>query len=227
MAKTKSSIIHAGNARLMEQIGIKNLPAFAKTTVFVAKDGQYIGYILISDEVKESTSNAIAAIRQSGVKQLVMLTGDSQDIAKEVSESLSLDDYRAGLLPQDKVSEFEKLLAGKNGNIAFVGDGINDAPVLTRADIGIAMGGIGSDAAIEAADVVIMNDDIGKIATAVKISRKTRTIVIQNIVFALGIKLAVMALAFLGITSIWFAIFADVGVALLALLNAVRAMRME
>ncbi len=201
--------------------------------MFVAKDGQYVGYIIISDEVKEGAGSAVAAIRQSGVKKLVMLTGDSDAIAKEVSDSLALDGYRAGLLPQDKVTEFEKLLVGKGskndsrGNVAFVGDGINDAPVLTRADIGIAMGGIGSDAAIEAADVVIMNDDIGKIAVAVKVAKKTHSIVIQNIVFALGFKLVVMVLAFLGVTSIWFAIFADVGVALLALVNALRAMRVR
>ena len=227
IAKTEHGVLSVGNARLMEQIGIQNLPIFAKTTVFVAQDGQYLGYLLISDKIKETTAGAISAIRQSGVKQLVMLTGDSEAIAKEVSDTLSLDGYQSGLLPQDKVSAFENLLTDQNGNVAFVGDGINDAPVLTRADIGIAMGGIGSDAAIEAADVVIMNDDIGKIATAVKIARKTRSIVIQNIVFALGIKLVIMVLAFLGVTSIWFAIFADVGVALLALLNAVRAMRVN
>ncbi len=226
-ARTKSGIILAGNVRLMEQAGINNLPAFEKTTVYVAKNGQYMGYILISDEIKESTKGAITAIRQSGVKRLLMLTGDSEAIADDVSSSLSLDGYRAGLLPQDKVTEFEQLITGNDGKVAFVGDGINDAPVLTRADIGIAMGGIGSDAAIEAADVVIMNDDIGKIAIALRIARKTRRIVVSNIIFALGIKLAIMALAFLGFTSIWFAIFADVGVALLALLNAVRAMRVE
>ncbi len=224
-AKTARGTICVGNASLMEQVaGIQNLPAFAKTTVYVALNGQYMGYMLISDEIKETTAAGLAALRQWGVKRLVMLTGDSKALAGEVANTLSLDDYQGGLLPQDKVFEFEKLLAEGKGKVVFVGDGINDAPVLTRAHIGIAMGGIGSDAAIEAADVVIMNDDIGKIATALRVARKTRSIVVQNIVFALGVKLAIMVLAFLGITSIWFAIFADVGVALLALLNAVRAM---
>ncbi|MEG1778944.1 MAG: heavy metal translocating P-type ATPase, partial [Oscillospiraceae bacterium] len=227
IATTQDAVIYAGNAKLMADIGIINLPSFTKTAVYIAMNKKYMGYILISDEMKSSTAQALLQLKALGVKTLVMFTGDSQSIAKDVASKLCLDDYHAGLLPQDKVSQLEKLMTGnrKNKTTVFVGDGINDAPVLTRADIGIAMGGIGSDAAIEAADIVIMNDDISKIATAIKVAAKTRHIVTQNIIFALGVKLIIMLLSFFGITSMWFAIFADVGVALIALLNALRAMK--
>lgn len=226
-ADINGDIIAVGNAKLMAQIGIEELPVFAKTTVYVAKNGEYCGYILISDKLRGEAKEAIIKLKQLGMRLFVMLTGDNDAIAKEVSKELNIDEYHSGLLPQDKVSEFEKLLISekRHGKVIYVGDGINDAPVLSRSDIGIAMGGIGSDAAIEAADIVIMNDDISKLVTAFKIAKKTRYIVFENIIFAMAVKIIIMVLAFLGLTSIWFAIFADVGVALLALLNAVRAMR--
>lgn len=222
--------ICAGNEKLMaeNEIRIEN-PEVSGSIVHVAVNKKYLGYILISDEIKPGVSQAMSALKQLGVKKTVMLTGDHKNAAEEIAGLCHVDEYEAELLPQDKVAWFEKYKSniGRNGKIVFVGDGINDAPVLAGADIGIAMGGIGSDAAIEAADVVIMNDDIGKIVTAIKIARKTKQIVYQNIVFALGVKIIIMILAFLGITSIWFAIFADVGVALLALLNAMRAMHVR
>lgn len=219
--------ILAGNEKLMKENRI-NVPSVkeAGSIVHVAVDGSYLGYIVISDLLKPDAAAAIKRLKELGVRRAVMLTGDRKESAGVVARQCSLDEYRAQLLPQDKVTcfeEYKKDAAGK-GKVVFVGDGINDAPVLASADIGIAMGGIGSDAAIEAADVVIMNDNPAKIATAISIARKTRQIVIQNIVFALGVKLLIMVLAFFGISSIWFAIFADVGVALLALLNAMRAM---
>ena len=228
-AQTKDGLIFAGNRRLMETIGITDLPEFVGTTVYVASGGSYLGYLIISDRIKEGAAEALKKLKQRGIKRLVMLTGDNQAIAEEVAKSLGIDEVRAELLPQDKVEAFESILAVENGKgkVAFVGDGINDAPVLARADIGIAMGDVGSDAAIEAADVVIMNDNLSSIEMALKVSARTRTIVTQNIVFALGVKTLIMVLAFLGITSIWFAIFADVGVALLAILNAVRALHVK
>ncbi len=219
--------IFAGNAKLMMSHDIPFVKQEAYgSMIYVARNKQYLGSIIISDELKPEVRETMQALKQLGVKKTIMLTGDHKNAAKEIAEFCQVDEYEAELLPQDKVSWFEryKSQVTGNGNTVFVGDGINDAPVLAGADIGIAMGGIGSDAAIEAADVVIMNDEIGKIVTAIKIARKTKQIVIQNIVFALGIKLLIMTLAFFGITSIWFAIFADVGVALLALLNAMRAM---
>lgn len=218
--------VHVGNSKLMSQIGITDLPTFAQTTVYVAINKKFAGYILIADKEKPGISKTLAELRSVGIKHIKMLTGDNQAVAKALADKLHID-YSAGLLPQDKVTELENLMAAKDSEhkVIFVGDGINDAPVITRADIGVAMGGIGSDAAIEAADVVIMNDDVGKLATALKIARKTRSIVNQNIALALGIKLAVMLLAFIGYTSMWAAIFADVGVALMAIANAVRAMR--
>lgn len=219
--------ILAGNEKLMEQNGLQAAsPDVAGSVVHVAADGKYLGHLLICDELKPSVKDAIAALKQIGVRRTVMLTGDHENAAKEIAGLSQVDEYQAELLPQDKVAwleQYKSSVTGK-GKVVFVGDGINDAPVLAGADIGIAMGGIGSDAAIEAADVVIMNDDPGKIVTAIKIARKTGKIVIQNIIFALGVKLLIMVLAFFNITSIWFAIFADVGVALLALFNAMRAM---
>lgn len=226
-AQTNSLMLHVGNARLLATLAINALPQFSSTTVYLAVNGQFAGYLLISDRIKPDVERSLQELRRLGIKHLKMLTGDNEQVAKELATTLNID-YRAELLPQDKVSELEQVLAqNPNGKVAFVGDGINDAPVITRADIGIAMGGIGSDAAIEAADVVIMNDDIGKIATALKVAHKTRRIVKQNIVFALGVKLGVMLLAFIGYTSMWAAIFADVGVALLAIANAVRAMNVD
>lgn len=219
--------IHAGNEKLMQSCGMQvAAPDAAGGVVHVAVEGKYLGYLLICDEVKSSVRETIAALKQIGVRHTVMLTGDHVNAAKEIALLSQVDEYKAELLPQDKVDWLEhyKNNATGNGKVIFVGDGINDAPVLAGADIGIAMGGIGSDAAIEAADVVIMNDDPGKIVTAIKIAGKTKQIVTQNIIFALGVKLLIMVLAFFNITSIWFAIFADVGVALIALFNAMRAM---
>lgn len=222
-----SDTVYAGNEKLMRAYDITpDQAAVPGSIIYVAKNKQYLGYILISDEIKPGVSEAVAALKQLGVKNTVMLTGDHKNAAGEIAKLAGVDEFEAELLPQDKVAwfgQYKKNAAG-NGKTVFVGDGINDAPVLAGADIGIAMGGIGSDAAIEAADVVIMNDDITKIVTAIRIARKTNQIVWQNIIFALGVKALIMVLAFLGITSIWFAIFADVGVALLAVLNAMRAM---
>lgn len=227
--QTKEGLIFAGNRRLMETIGISDLPEFVGTTVYVAKGNEYLGYLIISDRIKEGAEAALKKLKQRGVKRLIMLTGDNRAIAEDVAKSLGIDEVRAELLPQDKVEAFENIIAMRQGKgkVAFVGDGINDAPVLARADIGIAMGDVGSDAAIEASDVVIMNDNLHSIDLALKVAAKTRTIVTQNIAFALGVKTLIMVLAFLGITSIWFAIFADVGVALLAVLNAVRALSVK
>ncbi len=225
----EKGIILAGNIKLMLENGIKaSNPGTAKTTVHITLNNEYMGCILISDEIKDTSKEAIDSLKNLGVSRLVMLTGDNEDVAGEIAKECGISEYFAKLLPNEKVYKLEELLKAEqseNRKVIFVGDGINDAPVLARADIGIAMGGIGSDAAIEAADVVIMNDDISKIAEAIKVARKTRVIVTQNIIFALGIKALIMLLAFLGITSIWFAVFADVGVALLAVLNAMRAMK--
>ena len=190
---------------------------------------EYLGYIVISDELKEDAKFAIEGLREAGIKRIVMLTGDAKKTAATVAESLGIKEYHAELLPGDKVDITEKMLQEKRENkkLIFVGDGMNDAPVLARADIGIAMGGLGSDAAIEAADIVIMNDQPSKIATAMKISRKTLKIVKQNIVFAIGIKVVVLIMAALGMATMWAAVFADVGVAFLAILNAMRAMKVE
>lgn len=227
VAEYNNDVIYAGNEKLMSKYEINSDKVKASgSIVHIALNQTYLGYILISDELKSDAKELAATLKQLGVRKTVMLTGDHNNTAKEIAELCKIDEYQAELLPQDKVTWFEKYKEEANsmGKIIFVGDGINDAPVLAGADIGIAMGGIGSDAAIEAADVVIMNDDIGKIATAIKIARKTKQIVIQNIIFALGFKLLIMILAFFGVTSIWFAIFADVGVALIALVNAMRAM---
>jgi len=230
IADYEGSKIYAGNEKLMKKYELEYSPAeVSGSIVHVAQDDKYLGYIVIADEIKPGAPEAIAALKLLGVRNTVMLTGDRNIVAKDIAQQCCIDEYASELLPQDKVSWFEKYKSQMTpkGRIVFVGDGINDAPVLAGADIGIAMGGIGSDAAIEAADIVIMNDDIGKIVTAIRIARKTKLIVTQNIIFALGIKLLIMILAFMGITSIWFAIFADVGVALLAVFNAMRAMYMK
>ena len=216
-----------GNARLMAKLGLA-VPAASQpgTLVYVAIDGAYAGYILISDVVKPTAAQAIAGLKRAGVRRTVMLTGDAEPVAKVVASQLGIGEYRAGLLPEDKVAQVEALLDEKQPkeNLAFVGDGINDAPVLSRADIGIAMGALGSDAAIEAADIVLMDDDPARIALAMDISRRTVRIVYQNIVFALAIKAACLVLGALGLAGMWLAIFADVGVMVLAVLNATRAL---
>ena len=226
-AKVDGKTVAAGNARLMERLGL-TAPAVSETgtIVHVAIDGKYAGYLLIADVVKPHSAQAIRGLKEAGVRKTVMLTGDAEPVAKAVSAQLGLDEYHAGLLPGDKVDQIEKLIAEKKPkeNLAFVGDGINDAPVLSRADVGIAMGALGSDAAIEAADVVLMDDDPAKIALAMRIARRTLRIVYQNIVFALVIKFACLLLGALGIANMWTAIFADVGVMVLAVLNATRAL---
>lgn len=217
----------AGNARLMEKLGL-TVPAVnqAGTVVHLALDGRYAGYLCIADTVKPTSQKAIAGLKKAGVRRTVMLTGDAEPVAAAVAQQLGLDEYHAGLLPGDKVDQVEKLLEERSpsGRLVFVGDGINDAPVLSRADIGIAMGALGSDAAIEAADVVLMDDDPAKITLAMRIARRTLNIVHQNIVFALGVKAVCLVLGAVGIGGMWIAIFADVGVTVLAVLNAVRAL---
>ena len=219
--------VAAGNVKLMKQMNIQAaVPTSVGTEIHVAVDGKYAGYILISDVVKPNAKEAIRGLKAAGVEKVVMLTGDAKKVADAVGSELGVDEVRSELLPGDKVDEVEKLIAakGEKEKLAFVGDGINDAPVLSRADIGIAMGALGSDAAIEAADIVLMDDDPAKIATAMKISKKTLRIVHQNIVFALVIKFACLALGAVGFVNMWWAIFADVGVMILAVLNATRAL---
>lgn len=222
--------IYAGNEKLMQQqkISFTNAAQIG-TIVHVARNNQYLGYILIADEIKEDAAACISGLKAEGVKRVIMLTGDRRETADYVASQIGLTEVHSELLPGDKVDEVEKIIGSKSpkGKLVFVGDGINDAPVLARADIGIAMGGLGSDAAIEAADVVIMTDEPSKIATAMKISRKTLGIVKQNIVFALGVKILVLILAAVGIANMWLAVFADVGVAVLAILNAMRALRVK
>ena len=226
-AKVDGKPVAAGNARLMERLGL-SAPAVSETgtVVHIAIDGRYAGCLLIADVVKPHSAEAIRALKAAGVRKTVMLTGDTEPVAKAVSAQLGLDEYHAGLLPGDKVDQIEKLLAAKKSkeNLAFVGDGINDAPVLSRADVGIAMGALGSDAAIEAADVVLMDDDPAKIALAMRIARRTLRIVYENIVFALAVKFACLLLGAIGMASMWTAIFADVGVMVIAVLNATRAL---
>ena len=226
-AKVDGKPVAAGNARLMERLGL-SAPAVSETgtVVHIAIDGRYAGCLLIADVVKPHSAEAIRALKAAGVRKTVMLTGDAEPVAKAVSAQLGLDEYHAGLLPGDKVDQIETLIAAKKSkeNLAFVGDGINDAPVLSRADVGIAMGALGSDAAIEAADVVLMDDDPAKIALAMCIARRTLRIVYENIVFALAIKFACLVLGAIGMASMWTAIFADVGVMVIAVLNATRAL---
>lgn len=222
--------IYAGNTKLMDREGI----AYTKeneigTVVHVAMEHEYLGYIVIADELKSDAKQAIADLKRAGIKDIVMLTGDRENAAKHIAEKIGITNYFAELLPGDKVERMEELFIKKSekGKLIFVGDGINDAPVLARADIGIAMGGLGSDAAIEAADIVIMTDEPSKIAKAIKISKKTLVIVKQNIIFALAIKALVLILAAIGMASMWAAVFADVGVAVIAILNAMRALKVK
>lgn len=220
----------AGNSKLMEEIGVTWHPCHhIGTTVHVAVDGDYIGHIVISDELKPDAKEAVAALKAQGVKKTVMLTGDAKEVGEGVAKELGLDQAYTQLLPSDKVDKVEELLKEKSekGKLVFVGDGINDAPVLSRADIGIAMGALGSDAAIEAADIVLMDDKPSKIAAAMRISRGTLRIVRENVIFALGVKALVLLLAALGLSTMWGAVFADVGVLILAVLNASRALRLK
>lgn len=222
-------LVAAGNVKLMEKMDIPFTPSSsAGTVVHVAADGAYLGYILISDKIKPRAKKAVAELKKQGIKKTVMLTGDVESAAKQVSAELGIDELHAGLLPADKVAAVEDIIAeARSGKVAFVGDGINDAPVLTRADIGIAMGAMGSDAAIEAADVVLMDDDPMQIVKAIGISRKCLRIVYQNITFALVIKFTCLLLSAFGIANMWLAIFADVGVMIIAVLNAMRALKVK
>ncbi len=229
-SRIDGALVYAGNSKMMKVAGVESPECeLVGSIVHVAVDGAYLGHIVIADTVKEDSIQGIADLHAVGVSKTVMLTGDSKDVAKSIAGKLGIDEYHAELLPQDKVEHLEALLSkeGKTGKLAFVGDGINDAPVLTRADVGIAMGAMGSDAAIEAADVVLMDDKPSNIAKAIRLARKTMGIVWQNIIFALGIKFLVLALAALGIANMWMAVFADVGVAILAILNAMRCMNVS
>ena len=221
MFNGQCSMVNVGNTKMMDAVGAKWHDCHhVGTIIHVAIDGQYAGHIVINDQIKSDSAEAIAALQTLGVKKTVMLTGDRKEVANHVAQSLGLSEYHAELLPADKVAQVEKLT-----NFAFVGDGINDAPVLARADVGIAMGGLGSDAAIEAADVVLMDDKPSKIALAIRIARRTLAIARQNVWFAIGVKVAVLILASFGFATLWLAVFADVGVTVLAVLNAMRALK--
>ena len=228
ISKIDNKEVACGNIKLMKELDLKDVKEIDEigTVIYVAINKQYAGYILISDKIKADSKKAIQDLKKAGVKKTVMLTGDNKEVAEKVNKEIKLDEVYSELLPVDKVSKVEELLKNKSeeSKLAFIGDGINDAPVLARADIGIAMGGLGSDAAIEAADIVIMTDEPSKIATAMKISRKTLKIVYQNIIFALIIKIGVLILSAFGLTSMWVAVFADVGVTVLAVLNSFRAL---
>jgi len=224
IATVNGAKVAVGNSKLMDEVGAQwHACHKTGTTVHVAVDGEYVGHIIISDVVKEDSFEAISALKAAGVERTVMLTGDSDEVGKAVAAQVGLDEYHAGLLPADKVSQVERLL-GSDGLLAFVGDGINDAPVLARADVGIAMGALGSDAAIEAADIVLMDDKPSKLATALKIARKTVGIARQNTWFAIIVKVLVLILATVGVAAMWMAVFADVGVTVLAILNSMRAL---
>lgn len=227
-AKIQNQVVLAGNDRLLHRENITHDVCNVEgTVVHLAVDNRYAGYILIADEIKEDAVQAIQALKRMGVEQTVMLTGDNQAVAESVAKKLGLDSYLAGLLPEDKVSAIEKILSksGKDSKVAFVGDGINDTPVIARADVGMAMGGLGSDAAIETADVVIMTDAPSKVAEAIQISRKTHQIVWQNIIFAMAVKGVFITLGTLGLATLWEAVFADVGVALIAIFNSTRVLK--
>ncbi len=236
-ARVGSDTVCVGNTKMMEHIGVKWHDChLAGTIIHIAINGEYAGHIIINDTIKEDSKAAVSELKKLGVNKTVMLTGDRQEVAKDVAQRLGLDEYYAELLPADKVEHIEQLISSMSqvsspntkdakGSLAFVGDGINDAPVLARVDVGIAMGGLGSDAAIEAADIVIMDDKPSKVATAISIARRTLSIARQNVVFAIGVKVAVLVLAALGVASMGMAVFADVGVTVLAVLNAMRALR--
>ena len=224
-ARVGEKVVCVGNTKMMDAVGAQWHDCHhVGTIIHVAIDNTYAGHIVINDRIKEDSAEAVSRLKALGVKQVVMLTGDRREVAAHVAEQLKLTDYHAELLPADKVAQVESLLSA-NGSLAFVGDGINDAPVLARADVGIAMGGLGSDAAIEAADVVLMDDQPSKVATAISISRRVLSIARQNVAFAIGIKVAVLILAMFGLATMWLAVFADVGVTVLAVLNAMRTLR--
>lgn len=226
-AKVSGRTVCVGNGKMMEDIGLEAHNChLAGTIIHVAVDGKYAGHIVINDKIKEDSAEAISSLKRLGVEKTVMLTGDREAVGKDVAERLGLDEYHAELLPADKVAHVERLISEKTEgkSLAFVGDGINDAPVLKRADVGIAMGGLGSDAAIEAADVVLMDDKPSKISTAIGIARRTIHIARENVVFAIGVKVAVLLLATVGLGNMWMAVFADVGVTVLAVLNAMRTL---
>ena len=230
IAKVDGVSVAAGNSKLMEKLGVDCMECHSVgTVVHMAVNGKYAGHILISDQIKPHAKEAIAALKKCGVKKTIMLTGDRREAARQVAEELGIDEVHSELLPGDKVAQVEKLLdeKGEKEKLAFVGDGINDAPVLSRADIGIAMGALGSDAAIEAADIVLMDDDPLKISKAIRISRKCLRIVYENIYFAIGVKVVCLILGALGIANMWAAIFADVGVMIIAVLNAIRALNVK
>jgi Cd2+/Zn2+-exporting ATPase len=235
-ARVGDKVVVVGNTKMMDAVGAQwhNCDDDRGTVIHVAIDGMYAGHIVINDKIKDDSREAISELQKLGVGRTVMLTGDRHEVAEHVAQTLGLSEYHAELLPTDKVAYFEKRGTGcevrgtggeKRGAVAFVGDGINDAPVLARADVGIAMGGLGSDAAIEAADVVLMDDRPSKIATAIRLARRTIGIARQNVVFAIGVKVAVLLLATFGLATMWLAVFADVGVTVLAVLNAMRALR--
>ena len=227
MARINGKSVSVGNTNLMESVGAKWQPCEKVGTILhIAIDGEYAGHIVVSDKIKEDAADAVNALKAEGVKRLVMLTGDKEEVAVDVAKTVGLAEYHAELLPGDKVSQVETILKeNAEGTMAFVGDGINDAPVLARADVGIAMGGLGSDAAIEAADVVLMDDKPSKIAVAIRQARRTLRIARENTWFAVGIKIAVLILAFFGLATMWMAVFADVGVTVLAVLNAARTLK--
>ena len=233
-AKVGGQVVCVGNTKMMDAIGARWHDCHhVGTIIHIAIDGVYAGHIVINDQVKEESAEAIASLQKLGVENTVMLTGDRKEVADQVAKTLGLSEYHAELLPADKVRFVEQLLGMKKEDggmknertVAFVGDGINDAPVLARADVGIAMGGLGSDAAIEAADVVLMDDNPWKIALAISIARRTLSIARQNVSFAIGVQVAVLLLATFGLATMWLAVFADVGVTVLAVLNAMRALR--
>lgn len=222
--------IAAGNDKLMSALGIAvTAPETAGTVVHVARDGEYLGCLVVADEPKPGAKEALAALRKESIQKTVMLTGDQHSAAKAVAAQLGIDEVHAQLLPQDKLNHVERMLEEKKEDqvLVYIGDGINDAPVLTRADVGVAMGALGSDAAVEAADIVLMDDDPRKLALALRISRRTLAIVRQNIAFALGVKLLVLILVALGRAGMWLAVFADVGVSVIAILNAMRALKVK
>jgi Cd2+/Zn2+-exporting ATPase len=224
-AKVGDRVVCVGNAKMMDAIGAHwHDCTHVGTIIHVAVDGEYAGHIVINDRIKDDSAEAIARLKTLGVTRTVMLTGDRKEVAADVAGKLELTEYHAELLPGDKVGRVEQLMT-PDSTLAFVGDGINDAPVLARADVGIAMGGLGSDAAIEAADVVLMDDQPSKIALAIRIARRTLAIAKQNVWFAIGVKVAVLLLATFGLATLWMAVFADVGVTVLAVLNAMRALR--
>ena len=226
-ATVDGKTVYAGNEKLMKKYGIEHPSVSTGTVIHAAADGKYLGYIVIADEVKEDSAEAISKLKANGIKNTVILSGDKKPVAEDIAAKLGIDNVYAELLPDQKVEKLEEIIKSSNGNVVFVGDGINDAPSISRADVGIAMGGLGSDAAIEAADIVLMDDKPSKIPLALKIARKTHTIVNQNIYFALAIKFLVLILSALGKSNMWEAVFADVGVSVVAIINAMRALKIK